>query len=116
MPPQWIDPRACLLRTRDTALQRDLESAELIENVGRAPKDRPLDTGEFGTDVAAGLAWAGGSHPTPEDRLGPIELLVGADNRDDLDGAVALGERLPEAAAGRTFWISAPTVGLRSAK
>ena len=90
--------RAYLLLERDTALQRGRESAELLENLGRAPKDRPPDAGEFGTDLAGGLAWASGSHPALEDRLGPIELLVGADDRDDLDGAVALGERLPEAA------------------
>ena len=32
--------------------------------------------------------------------LGPIELLVGGDDRDDFDGAVALGECLPQAPVG----------------
>ena len=89
--------RANLLRERDTALQRGLESAGLLENLGRAPKDRPPDAGEFGTNIAAGLPRASGSHPALPDRLGPIELLVSADDGDDLDGAVALSERLPEA-------------------
>ena len=89
---------AHLLLERDTALQRGLKPAELLENLGRAPKDRPLDAGELGTHFVVGLARADGSHPALKDRPGPIELLVGADDGDDLDGAVELGERHPEAA------------------
>lgn len=48
-----------LVIERDTALQWGLELAELLENFGRAPKDRPLDAGKNGTNVTVSLDWAG---------------------------------------------------------
>ena len=32
--------------------------AKHLENLGRAPEDRPLDAGDFGTDVITVLNWA----------------------------------------------------------
>ena len=51
---------AHLLLERDDAPQRGLESAELLENFGRAPKDCPLDAGEFFMDLSVEFGAAGG--------------------------------------------------------
>lgn len=85
--------RACPLRQRDRAPQCGLKPAELVKNLGHAPKDGPHDAGEFGTDATASLAWAGCYRPVLKDGLDLIELLVRAVDCDDLDGAVALSRR-----------------------
>ena len=85
--------RACLLRQRDSAPQCGLEPAELLKNLGHAPKDGSLDAGEFGRDVTlaslgpgvspGAQGWSGpGRTPRPSGRL-----------RCDLDRAVALSRR-----------------------
>ena len=89
-------PAAHLLLERDAALHGALESSEFFEDLDRALKDRPLDAGDFGMDLTGGRAWASGAHPAL-DCLGSIELPAGSNDCDDLDGAVALGERLPQA-------------------
>ena len=86
-----------LLLKRDAALQHRLKPSVFIEDRHRALKDRPLDAGEFGTEVTASLAWAGCCHPALKDCLGLFELLVGADDRKDFAGGVALGECFPQA-------------------
>ena len=102
MLPRCIDPRPGCERACFESATLRLNAAQSPPNswrtLGVPPKDRPLDAGEFGTGAAASLAWAGCRHPALKDRMGAIELLVTADDRDDRDGAVALGDRLPEAA------------------
>ena len=82
---------AHLLLERDAALQRGLQPSVFFEDRHRALKDRPLDAGEFFTNPGVGFDAAGRFAPAAEDRIGPVELVVRADARDDLDGALALG-------------------------
>ena len=77
----------CLLRQRDAAFQRGLKVAELVEDLDRALKDGPLDTGDLFTDPGVRFGRAGGFSPAAEYRPGPRELLESADDGHDLDGS-----------------------------
>ena len=62
---------AGLLRQRDAAFQRGLQASELVEDLDRALKDRPLDTGDLFTDPGVGLGRGRTLQPSRSVSAGP---------------------------------------------
>ena len=89
---------ARLLLQRDAPLQCALQVSELVEDLDRALNDGPLDAGDLVKDPGVSRDRTAGFGPAVEDRLVPVQLLRGADDRHGLDRAAALGEGVPEAA------------------
>ena len=95
-------PPAGVLLQRHAAFQGGLQASELLEDLDRALKDRPLDPGKFLTDPGVGLAGVGRLSPAAHHGQGPVHLPRSAGDGDDLDGPALVFERVPEPAVRRS--------------